>query len=178
LVFLQNMTDIIELLPAHFSPKSKVWIYQADRIYGLAEALQVEEKLENFVAQWKSHGTPVEAFANLFYGRFIILIVNADGENASGCSIDGSVRLIKELETTFNNMLTNRLNLAFNHKEKIEVIPYNQCSYALQNGLLAADSLFFDNSINTLQQLQTKWLVPIENSWLGKKLQLVSTNKT
>lgn len=54
------------LIPTDLAPKSKVWIYQSSRIFGIAEALQIEALLEDFIAQWKSHGAPVKGYANLF----------------------------------------------------------------------------------------------------------------
>ncbi|MBC7849434.1 MAG: hypothetical protein H7Y31_06845, partial [Chitinophagaceae bacterium] len=59
-----------QLLPSDFAPDSRVWIYQANRIFGLIEALEVEKLLEDFAENWKSHGTPVKGFGTLFFGQF------------------------------------------------------------------------------------------------------------
>jgi len=53
-----------ELLPEDFAGDSRVWIYQSPRLFFLSEALQIEELLEAFVRDWKSHGTPVKGYAN------------------------------------------------------------------------------------------------------------------
>ena len=86
--------DITQHLPEDFAPNSRVWIYQSDRIFFMQEALEMEPMLQDFVAQWKSHGTPVKGYANLFFGRFIVLMADENATGVSGCSTDSSVRLI------------------------------------------------------------------------------------
>ena len=57
------------LLPQEFSPQSKVWIYQSSRMFLLSEALEIEELLNKFSSEWRSHGAEVDAYANLFFGQ-------------------------------------------------------------------------------------------------------------
>ena len=54
------------LIPDDFHPESKVWIYQCNRMFGMMEALQIEEKLNSFVADWKSHGAPKHPTPQLY----------------------------------------------------------------------------------------------------------------
>ena len=62
--------DFKEQIPGDFLDTSRVWIYQCSRLFFLSEALQVEEILEQFVSNWKSHGADVKGYANLFFGQF------------------------------------------------------------------------------------------------------------
>lgn len=158
-----------ELLPADFAGDSRVWIYQASRLFMMSEALQIEEMLENFVKTWNSHGTPVKGYANLFYGQFIVLMADETATGVSGCSTDSSVRLIKDIEQRFGVPMFDRLNLAFMVKEKVQMVPMAQVPYALENGFLDADSLYFNNTVLTKDDLVSKWIVPLKESWLGVK---------
>src|SRR6201992_2489914 len=106
------------LLPAGFNSDSRVWIYQASRLFTIGEALKIEDMLNMLAANWKSHGTPVKGYANLFFGQFIILMADEAATGVSGCSIDSSVRLIKEIEQEFNTSLFDRLALAFFIRDK------------------------------------------------------------
>ena len=76
--------DYKNLIDANLHPESKVWIYQANRIFSLQEALAIEELLNDFTAQWKSHGVPVKGAAYLFFGQFIILIADETATGVSG----------------------------------------------------------------------------------------------
>ena len=90
--------DYKNLLDANFNPGSRVWIYQASCVFSLQEALDIEELLTEFAAQWKSHGTPVKGGVYLFFGQFIVLLADETATGVSGCSTDSSVRLIKDIE--------------------------------------------------------------------------------
>ena len=162
-------TSHTELLPADFAGNSRVWIYQAHRLFTLQEALTIEELLESFVRDWQSHGTPVKGYANLFYGQFIVLIADETASGVSGCSTDSSVRLIKQIEQQTGVQLFDRLNLAFYVQQKVQLVPLTQLPYALENGLIQPDTLYFDNTVQTKQELETKWLSPMKNTWLGQR---------
>ena len=66
--------DLKEMLPADFDDNSRVWVYQSSRLFSLGEAFEIEKMLEEFVASWQSHGTPVKGYANLFYGHFVLTL--------------------------------------------------------------------------------------------------------
>ena len=162
-------TSHTELLPADFAGNSRVWIYQAHRLFTLQEALTIEGLLESFVRDWQSHGTPVKGYANLFYGQFIVLIADETASGVSGCSTDSSVRLIKQIEQQTGVQLFDRLNLAFYVQQKVQLVPLAQLPYALDNGLIQPDTLYFDNTVQTKLELETKWLSPMKDTWLGQR---------
>lgn len=166
------------LLPEHFDPSSRVWIYQSNRLFSVREALQLEEILESFVANWKSHGTPVKGFATLFFGQFIVLMADERATGVSGCSTDSSVRMIKLIEETFSVELFNRQLLAFYQKEKIELLPLQQLSYAWQNGFINGNTLYFNNLVDTKEVLEQHWIIPVRQSWLAQKLPTNSNQVT
>lgn len=158
------------LLPEDFDPKSRVWMYQASRPLALAEALQLEPMLEDFVANWKSHGADVKAYGNLLFGRFVVLMADETKAGVSGCSTDSSVRFMKQVGDAFGIDFFNRTNLAFYLKEKIEVLPMNQLSYAADNGFITADTLYFNNLVQTKEELENNWIIPVRASWLMQRL--------
>lgn len=168
-------SDYHEIIPAEFNDTSRVWIYQSSRIFFLSEALQMEEMLEKFVADWKSHGIPVKGYANLLYGQFIIIMADETATGVSGCSTDSSVRLIKTIEQKFNVQLFERQTLAFFIKEKIQLLPLNQIDYAIENGFINAYTLYFNNTVQTKEELLSKWIIPVKDSWLGKRYQFPVT---
>ena len=158
------------LLPEDFTSDSRVWVYQSSRLFSIQEALQIEATLEEFVAQWKAHGDPVKGYATLFFGRFIILMADETITGVSGCSTDSSVRMIKQIETTFGVSLFDRQQLAFVRNDKIEPIPMGQFDYAIEHGIIKADTLFFNNVVLTKAELENKWIVPVKESWLARRL--------
>lgn len=159
-----------ELLPDNFPGNSKVWIYQSSRLFTLSEALEIESLLNKFSDEWRSHGAEVNAYCNLFFGQFIVLMADESQVGVGGCSTDSSVRFIKELGEKYGVDLLNRINLAFVIKDKIQVLPMNQLQYAVENGFVNRDTLFFDNLVLNKTALESKWIVPVKDSWLASKL--------
>ena len=160
------------LLPADFAPDSRVWIYQSSRMFSIGEALQIEDLLNHFVANWKSHGSPVKGFGTLFFGQFIILMADEQATGVSGCSTDSSVRLIKEIEQLYNVSLFDRQNLAFVRDQKVQLLPLSQLQYAVENGFIQADTPYFNNLVQTKTELVENWIIPVKNSWLASRINL------
>jgi len=163
-----------DLIPQNFVDDSRVWIYQSNRSLTIDEALQIDELLENFAEGWKSHGADVKGFAKLLFGQFIILMADETAAGVSGCSTDSSVRLIKSIEQDFNISLFDRQTLAFIVKERIQLFPLDQLNYATENNLISPDTLYFNNTVQTKQELTSNWIIPVKKSWLAKRFDFVS----
>ena len=161
------------LLPTDFNPSSRVWVYQSSRLFLLSEALEIEEMLQQFVQQWNSHGEPVKGYANLFFGQFIILIADETAAGVSGCSTDSSVRLIKNIESSFNVNMFDRQMLAFVVKDKLQLLPFSQVGYAVQNNFIGPDTLYFNNLVQTKAELENNWIIPVKDSWIAKRIPIV-----
>ena len=164
--------DYKHLLDNNFHPQSRVWVYQANRIFSLQEAFEVEDMLNEFAQQWQSHGTPVKGAGYLFFGQFVILMADETATGVSGCSTDSSVRLIKDIEQKFNVNMFDRLNLAFVAKDKIQLLPMAQLQYAADNGFIDGDTPYFNNLIQTKEELENKWIIPVKESWLKNRVKL------
>jgi hypothetical protein len=163
------------LLEGNFHPESKVWVYQSSRLFSLSEALEIEDKLKSFTSNWLSHGTPVKGAGYLFFGQFIILMADERATGVSGCSTDSSVRLIKDIEQKFGVNMFDRTTLAFVVKDKVELLPLSQLQYAADNGFISADTLYFNNLVQTKEELENKWMIPVKESWLANKITLTKT---
>ena len=167
--------DYKYLLDGNFHPDSRVWIYQSSRIFTINEALEIEEMLKEFTLQWKSHGMPVKGTAHLFFGQFIVLIADETATGVSGCSTDSSVRLIKDIEQGFGVNMFDRMTLAFVVKDEVQLLPLSQLQYALDNQFISGDTLYFNNLVQTKEELESKWIVPVKDSWLANKISFTNT---
>ena len=159
-----------EHIPSGFADTSRVWIYQSSRLFFIAEALEMETMLNEFAANWKSHGDPVKGYANLFFGQFIVLMADETATGVSGCSTDSSVHLIKSVEEKFKVQLFERQNLAFVIKEKIQLLSISQLDYAVENNFINGDTLYFNNTVLSKKELLNNWVIPVKDSWLAKRI--------
>ncbi|MER3497660.1 MAG: hypothetical protein C4308_02970 [Chitinophagaceae bacterium] len=163
------------LLDGSFHPDSKVWVYQASRLFSLGESLELEVLLKEFTANWQNHGAPVKAAGYLFFGQFIVLMADETVTGVGGCSTDSSVRFIKSLEQKFGVNLFDRTTLAFVVKNKVQLLPMNQVQYAFDNGFLTGETLYFNNVVQTKKELEEAWIVPVKNSWIAKRVLIQNT---
>lgn len=165
--------DFKQHLPEDFADSSRVWIYQSSRLFFISEAFEMEDMLKEFAASWKSHGAPVKGFANLFFGQFIVLMADETATGVSGCSTDSSVHLIKSIEEKYKVQMFDRQNLAFVVKDKVQLLPMSQLDYAVENNFINADTLYFNNTVLTKKEMLEKWLIPVKDSWLAKRINFI-----
>ncbi|SDF22009.1 hypothetical protein SAMN05216464_114120 [Mucilaginibacter pineti] len=148
-----------------FSQHSRVWIYQADKKLSDTEVQNIQHELNNFTTRWTAHNNQLKAKGEVRYNRFLILIVDESQAGASGCSIDKSVRFMKDLEQQFNINLFDRFNLAYRDGEEILSLPRHAFEDLLKQGKITTDTIVYNNMVQNLTELETKWEVPFKNSW-------------
>lgn len=148
-----------------FSENSRVWIYQADRQLTDDETAEIEQYLNAFAISWTAHNHQLLAKGEVRYNRFLILIVDEAQAGASGCSIDKSVRFMKDLELRYNINLFDRFNLAYRSGNEVLSAPRGQFEELIQQGVITPDTIVFNNLAKDLTELETKWEVPFKQSW-------------
>jgi len=148
-----------------FSPQSRVWIYQSDRKFTSTEENEILNKLAAFTNQWKAHGNELLAKAEIRYGFFIILTVDESQAGVTGCSIDSSVRIIKEIEQEYHVDLFNRFNIAYKVNGEVVVNSKEDFETLVDIKQVTPETIVFNNMVQNLAELETKWEVPFQNSW-------------
>src|SRR6185312_11417862 len=148
-----------------FSENSRVWVYQANRKLTDTEVRDIQSRLNDFATGWTAHNNQLKATAEVRYNRFLILMVDESQAGASGCSIDKSVNFIKRLENEFNISLLDRFNLAYREGGEVLSTPRHNFEELLKQGAINSNTIVFNNMVQNLSQLQTKWEVPFKDSW-------------
>lgn len=148
-----------------FSSHSRVWIYQSDRELTASEAQEAQVLLDNFTRNWTAHNNQLLAKAEIRYNRFLILFVDESHAGASGCSIDKSVHFMKQLEHHFGINLFDRFNLAYRDGDAIKSAPRQQFENLIKEGKINSDTIVFNNVVQNISDLNTKWEVPFKESW-------------
>ncbi|MDX5347523.1 MAG: hypothetical protein LPJ89_02935 [Hymenobacteraceae bacterium] len=147
---------------------ARIWIYQSDRRLTADEEEQIQLKLRQFVQEWSAHGSALQASAEILRGQFLVLATDESASQPSGCSIDASVRFIRELEQEYNLNLTDRSQLAFLLDNRIKLMSVAEVKNQIKQGNITPDVLYFDNLVPTVGELKTNWVKPASTSWLSK----------
>ena len=91
------------LVPFKSLPKdSRIWIFPSSEEIDIQKKAKIKERLIKFISDWTSHNKNLQASFELPYNRFIVVALNENLQNASGCSIDSLMNLIQILEKDFD----------------------------------------------------------------------------
>lgn len=144
---------------------SKIWIYQSNREFSTNEIQEIREIMENFIVSWKRHGDDLRASYQIKYNQFIILAVDESYNEVSGCSVDASTHIFRQIENKFQVDLFNKLNTAFKHGEHINIVSLADFQNYIKQQKINSKTIVFNNLVKTKKELNTAWEVDAGNSW-------------
>jgi len=148
--------------------ESKVWIYQSDRDFRDGEVQGIRQRMREFMEDWTAHGNALKAFGDVYYNRFLVIMVDESVEVASGCSIDKSVHLIKEISSAFEVNLFDRLTVTYMQGSEVFAVSKAEFQQKIENGELNENTLVFNNLVNTKTTFETMWKIPLKEHYLFK----------
>lgn len=148
----------------NMSPDSRLWIYQANRKFDANEIVWLNEQLISFAKDWSSHGAELTAHAEVLGECFLVFAVDNEQTNASGCSIDKSVRLVKEIGTELKIDFFNRL------KVLKEDIAGNQDFVSFSKISDFENDFVFNILIDKLGDLNSKFKIKVSNYIIENQL--------
>jgi len=126
-------------------------------------------KLSAFCGQWNTHGALMPTSFEIKFEQVILLAVDESQLGASGCSIDSSVKLLREIENEFEIDLLNQGKVSFFKNENdLQVNPILGIKSKVHEGILRAETLVLNPTVNTKHDLEKNWKIQAKESWLGK----------
>lgn len=157
--------------PFHEMPDdARLWIYQADRRFTPQELAAISADLVHLCQNWLAHGSPLKTSFRIDFDQFITLAVDERHLGASGCSIDGSVRLLKGLQQRLGLDFFDRESIAFLKEGTVACFPKSRLKTLFVDGVLTGDSVTFNNTLTTKAEWEKEWKVDVKSSWLARYL--------
>lgn len=148
----------------------RIWIYTISQLLPEEQLNALKQRCQDFVSTWTAHEVSLDASFELYKNRLLIFKVNEANYNASGCSIDKQVRLVKELEQQFSVELLNRLLVAYEKQDEVAVVKASDIAGLLNDGSINEHTLVFDNTISQSTDLATNWKKPLKETYLSRYL--------
>ncbi len=145
--------------------ESRVWIYQANRSFSDDEISELNSKIETFIKAWTAHGKDLQAGYKIVYKRFIVIALNQNLNNTTGCSIDASVHFIQELEKAYNVDLMDKMNVSFKQGEFVAYKPLVDFKKMAKNRSVSKNTIVFNNLVTNIAEFKENWEVPASESW-------------
>ena len=149
--------------------QSRVWVYQANRPLVSAEIEQISSFLTNEMNAWAAHGAPLNASFEIRFNQVVIVAVNEDVNQASGCSIDASTRWFKSLGELLQIDFFDR-QIASIQGERISLIPITAIKDFILRADLSEEDFIIPPQTSDLGQYRNQWLQTVRESWLKKYL--------
>ena len=144
---------------------SRVWMYQSDRVFTAQEIDFISMKKKNFIEQWTRHGDNLKGSFTIKYNQFLVLAVDEGFNNVSGCSIDASVRFVKELEDELQIDLMNKMNVSFKDGDTINIVKLSDFQQFAKEKKITKETIVFNNMVQTKEEVENNWEVPASKSW-------------
>ena len=152
----------------NMSEDSRVWIYQAARQFTEQERKLISSKLSAFCDGWNTHGTRMPTSFQILDNQILVLVVDESGLGASGCSIDSSVRTLRELESEIENNITDQGKVTFKSSTgEISVASALGIKSKVTSGEINSQTPIINPQVKNKKDLESVWILA-GNSWLNR----------
>ncbi|MFT5847471.1 MAG: hypothetical protein ACJARX_001351 [Psychroserpens sp.] len=145
--------------------ESRIWIYQSNRSFSEEELSEIKEKLNIFIENWTAHGSDLQSGYTIKYKRFIVIALNQNISNATGCSIDASVHFIQQLEKDYNVDLMDKMNVSYKQGEYIAHKTLLDFKKMAKDNAVSKNTIVFNNLVDNIAEFKENWEVPASESW-------------
>lgn len=140
-----------------FHPESKVWIYTSNRFLTDDDVQIVESAMQEFIPQWAAHGNKLFGGHTIHKNRFVILAVDESNASASGCSIDSSVRFMKNLGAQLDVDFFQRMNLILEEQDTLKSVHVSDVKQF-------PEAFVYNPMVTKLSELNENWRIPVLES--------------
>lgn len=132
---------------------ARIWSYQSDRLLSITEVNWIKEQLEQFLPEWAAHGTKLKAYGDVLNAAHVVLVVDESAHNASGCSIDSSVRFMKSLEKELGVSFFNRLSMLVEDDGELKYVRFSDLIS------LPESCYIYNNMVTNVGEFKANWKV-------------------
>jgi hypothetical protein len=151
-------------LPAN----ARVWVFASDRPLQGAEGQQLLGAVDAFLEQWKAHGAPLRSAREWREDRFLAIGVDPTAEQASGCSIDGLFRGLRDLEAALGTMLVAGGRVFYRDESgSPQVAARKDVPTLAGRGVLTNDTPVFDTSVTDATGYRERFERPARATWVA-----------
>ncbi len=150
--------------------ENRVWIYASEKKISDQQKELIASELGPFLRDWLAHGLQLTADFEFLYDHILVIRANEAQFSASGCSIDKQIHFMKYLESKTDLSFFNRLLVAFEKDNEFFIYPSARVPELIEKNILSEDTLVFDFGVSTEKEFESRFRVPLKNTWLKKYL--------
>jgi hypothetical protein len=148
--------------------ESRVWVFASDTPLVGDDAKRLLGTVDGFLAQWKAHGAPLRSAREWRDDHFLAIGVDPTAEQASGCSIDGLFRGLRELERDLNTTLVGGGRVFYRDQSGAVARAVRRDVPALfERGAIGDATPVFDTSITDAASYRARFERPARDTWVA-----------
>lgn len=151
------------------SEEAKVWVYPSSRKFYPQEIDELTQKIKDFVIGWKADDKNFKASFQFLHNRFIVFLAEENVE-LSNADLDTQVAFVLQLQQEYDVELLDKMNVCFKQGEFVQYKELKEFKKLLKSKSVSAKTTVFDNLIQTKEELENYWEVPITESWYNRFL--------
>lgn len=144
---------------------ARVWVFGSSKALSERESALLLSRVDEFLAQWKAHGEPLTAARMFSSDRFLTIAVDQNTAHASGCSIDGLFRSLKDLELQMGTALLDRSLVYYADDSGIHSTHRDEFASLASGGKVKSETTVFDPTVATLGEWRARFHSKAGNSW-------------
>ncbi len=152
---------------------SKVRIYIADRALSQSESETLIQKVEPFLARWKSEGKEFQSGYQFLENQILVFGCTSYGFAISGCAMDALLKTVKKWGEGFGVDFTTVPKFYYRHDNLIKSVNMADFKVAVNNGEVLADTIVLDNTIQSLADYKQRFELPASKCWHKRLLKPV-----
>lgn len=154
---------------------ARVWVFGSARPLSNDERSALFQRVNDFLTDWKAHDDPLTAAQNFSEDRFLTIAVDQNSAHASGCSIDGLFRSLRELEHEMGTSLLDRSLVYYSDDSGNHAVSRDEFSTLAMDGKVTADTTVFDPTVASLGEWRARFQSKAADSWHAGLLPATST---
>jgi len=150
------------------SSEAKIWIYPSSRKFYQQEIERLQNQLQNFVENWKKEDKNFKGSYQLLHNRFIVFLVEKSICPLNFEDVNKQVQFILQLQNEYKVNLLDKMNVCFKQGNYIQYKDLKAFKKLLKNKAVSNKTIVFNHLINTKEELENYWEVPITESWYNQ----------
>ncbi len=157
-----------------FDPSSRIWLFQTIEPLSKEDQKVIRQLLDTFISGWTAHQQSLQAAFNLYLDHFLVVSVDAQGNHATGCSLDALHQHVASIGNQIGKDLFNRLHIPVFLEDGIVFYTKKELKTRLHEGIICSDSLILDQTIQQIGEWRNMWITPIKSSWIRSMIPIPS----
>lgn len=153
---MNTIKDFLQVT-SDFADNSKIWVYFANRAFSDSEFQDIQKQFDDFSSQWKSHSAAMKNAMMLIENQIAIISVDESLHAVSGCGIDSSVKIVKDIEQKYNMSFFERNWVFFMENEVLNKMQLSEFkTYCKTNLDIEVINPYFNNLIDVRTHFYSK----------------------